>query len=129
MTPQEILSEAATTITERGKQYGGVEDCFSLAAQLSTLLLGRAFTAADVAAVQMAVKLARLGQTKDHHDSLIDLVNYTAFRAAFLENARPRANVPLADLVQEAIAQTDAEIARTDAQVEAVRRSLAVAAE
>lgn len=82
--PQEILQRASAIINERGAVYGsGIEQNFKRAAQIASLKLNKEFTARDVCVILESVKDARLALNFGHEDSLLDRINYAAFRAAF----------------------------------------------
>lgn len=89
MNPFNILHEAAMLIDERGQSYGGIEQSFDTAAQLSSLKLGRPISAYDVATVLESVKDARLVQNPTHWDSFVDGINYRAFRAMLSGAVKP----------------------------------------
>ena len=86
MTPQELLLEAANIIDQRGEGYGGIENNFQLAADLSTLRLGREFHPYEIAIIMACVKNARAFNSPDHLDSHVDAVNYELFAAMFAED-------------------------------------------
>lgn len=83
MHHQDVLNTAINTIRERGKEYGDVLPSFVRAANIASAILDRRVTAFDVSVVMIAVKMSRLAQNKEHEDSWIDLVAYTAFAAQF----------------------------------------------
>jgi Domain of unknown function (DUF6378) len=78
-----VLNSAVTTISQRGNEYGDIHPNFVRAATIASCLLDKKLTAFDVAAVMMAVKMARLTHNRDHEDSWVDLTAYTAFAAQF----------------------------------------------
>ena len=87
---EKLLAEAAVLIAgDRQKDYGPPSENFALVSRLWNLWLharGRAatspvtflLTAADVAAMMMLLKIARLARTPDHHDSMTDIAAYAA---------------------------------------------------
>ena len=85
----EIIENALAILTERGANYGGVEESFTRAAALAALKLNKNVTPYDVAIILESVKDARRAQTPDHYDSHVDGINYRAFAAEFaLKGAR-----------------------------------------
>jgi hypothetical protein len=80
---KDFLQEAARVLGERGVNYGGVEESFTRAAGIASLILGKSVSARDVALVLHSVKLARLSQSHDHFDSYVDGINYLAFAGEF----------------------------------------------
>ena len=78
-----VLNSAVTTISNRGNEYGDIHPNFVRAATIASCLLDKKLTAFDVAAVMMAVKMARLTHNREHEDSWVDLTAYTAFAAQF----------------------------------------------
>ena len=83
MNHRDILNSAITTIGQRGQEYGDVLPSFVRAANIASSVLDRKITAFDVAAIMVAVKLSRLANNREHTDSWVDLVAYTAFAAQF----------------------------------------------
>lgn len=81
--PRKILDRAKSLIGYRGASYGGIEDSFGRAAKIASLKLNREFTAHDVVVILESVKDARLAINPSHEDSLIDRINYAAFRVIF----------------------------------------------
>lgn len=96
-TPREALLLEAMEIThkDRNKNYGNPEDNFQQIANLWNAYLGdRAkkarhaanysaenpftLTSADVAIMSMLIKVARLANNPDHHDSAVDVAGYAA---------------------------------------------------
>ena len=79
-----FLSEAAQTMLERGKQYDQPdgERSFERAAKVFNAITGYEITAADVALVQVCIKLVRSQSRADpHRDSLLDAVAYMSLHA------------------------------------------------
>lgn len=77
------LLRAALEITtgERAKAYGHPVDNLGRTARLLQAYcegMDREFTIGDVAAVMILVKLARLHQSPDHYDSLLDIAGYVS---------------------------------------------------
>ena len=76
-----ILDAAKRVVYGRGeKDYGHPTQNFQEIADLWTVLLGRQLTepitALQVAQLNIATKLARLINTPDHRDSMIDIAGY-----------------------------------------------------
>ena len=88
MDPKGILDAAAARITDRGVNYGGIEQNFERAAALATLKLDKHISAYEVAIILESVKDARRATSPDHYDSHIDGINYRAF-ALMLSEAKP----------------------------------------
>ena len=76
----ELLREAlALTGGERQDAYGHPSDNLGRTARLMDAYLDgldRPLTIGDVAALMTCVKLARLHQSPDHYDSLLDIAGY-----------------------------------------------------
>ena len=83
MNHTEILTTAASTLRERGHQYGPVELCFDRASQLASIRLNKAVSMYDVAIIMSCVKQARQTENPTLVDSFIDDVNYTAIAGQF----------------------------------------------
>lgn len=85
MTRSEILTRAAEIVNgEREQQYGKPEDNFAqIAAHWTQHVLGRygvriPFDGKDVAAMMIAVKLARISTGAGKGDNWIDIAGYAA---------------------------------------------------
>jgi len=85
MTRSEILDTAKHAVCgERDKQYGKPEDNFAqIAAHWSQHIKGRygvriPFDGVDVAAMMIAVKLARISTGAGKNDNWIDIAGYAA---------------------------------------------------
>lgn len=86
MTPHELLKFAGEIISERGTNYGDIENNFQLIADLASLRLGRDFHPYEIAIILACVKNARAFASPDHLDSHVDAVNYELFAATFAED-------------------------------------------
>lgn len=83
MNPHDLLQQASEIISERGENYGGIEDNFQLIADLASLRLGRNIHPFEVAIIMVCVKNARAFSSPTHIDSRLDAMNYEAFAAMF----------------------------------------------
>ena len=83
MNPHDLLQQASEIISERGENYGGIEDNFQLIADLASLRLGRDIHPFEVATIMVCVKNARAFSDPTHIDSRLDAMNYEAFAAMF----------------------------------------------
>ena len=83
MNPHDLLQQASEIISERGENYGGIEDNFQLVADLASLRLGRDIHPFEVATIRVCVKNARAFSDPTHIDSRLDAMNYEAFAAMF----------------------------------------------
>lgn len=77
--PHKVLDEAAEIIGERGKSYGGVEECFTEISLLFSRTTGRMLSPYDVAMLMVCVKLARMNQSPGKRDNYLDCINYLSF--------------------------------------------------
>jgi len=84
--PYDLLRQASEIISERGENYGGIEDNFQLIADLASLRLGRDIHPYEIAVIMVCVKNARAFSTPTHMDSRIDAMNYEAFAATFAQD-------------------------------------------
>lgn len=84
--PYDLLRQASDIISERGENYGGIEDNFQLIADLASLRLGRDIHPYEIAVIMVCVKNARAFCTPDHMDSHVDAMNYEAFAATFAQD-------------------------------------------
>ena len=77
---------AGDVISERGANYGGIEDNFQLISDLASLRLGRDFHPYEIAVIMACVKNARAFASPNHLDSHVDAMNYEMFAATFAED-------------------------------------------
>jgi hypothetical protein len=75
---KDILTNAADTITERGATHGHYDITMLRTAQLWSTFLERELDPTDVAVCMALVKLARIMETRNVHDSWLDAVAYFA---------------------------------------------------
>ena len=76
-----FLREAISVMEQRGQQYdqSGGERSFEKAAKVFNAITGYEITAADIALVQVCIKLVRSqSRAEPHRDSLLDAVAYMA---------------------------------------------------
>lgn len=92
---ERLLRDALSAVTgERRKSYGDPEDNFATVADLWVTYLERRLrialrdpngvpfiTPGDVAQMMILVKVARLAQTPNHRDSMLDIAGYAACAA------------------------------------------------
>ena len=79
MTRKECLDAAGKAVlTDRAREYGRPEDCFGLIAALWSRYTERDISTADVAAMMILLKLARVEGNPRHADSWVDIAGYAA---------------------------------------------------
>lgn len=72
-----ILQIADGLVTgDRAKAYGHPRDNWGRTAEIASAMLGIKLTAAQCVLVAQAMKFARLQQTPDHRDSIVDIAGY-----------------------------------------------------
>lgn len=77
-----VLREALEIVDgDRDTLYGDPTENHTRAAAIFNAIAGRELSAADIAMVQIAVKLARLHNRPGHRDSHVDLAGYAALLA------------------------------------------------
>jgi hypothetical protein len=79
MQPDDLLRQAADLINTRGQTYGDFRHNLQLAADISSLRLGRPIHPYEVATILVATKNARAFVTPSHEDSHIDAAVYEIF--------------------------------------------------
>lgn len=102
---EKLLNEAMEiTHKDRNAQYGSPEDNFKqIAALWNAYYFARLsnrptraapfeFEPADVAVMNMLIKVARLSKTPTHHDSAVDIAGYAACLAEIQESLRNRSD-------------------------------------
>ena len=86
MTRKECLDHAAKAVlTDRAREYGAPEDCLTLIAALWSRYTGCDISTADVAAMMLLLKLARVEWNSRHADSWVDIAGYAACGAECAE--------------------------------------------
>ena len=79
MTRKECLDAAGKAVlTDRAREYGHPEDNFGLIAALWSRYTERDISSADVAAMMILLKLARIEGNPRHADSWVDIAGYAA---------------------------------------------------
>lgn len=74
-----ILEEALAAVNgPRQEAYGNAFDNWTRTAALMSPVVGEDLTAEKAILLMVQVKVARLLQTPDHHDSIVDLAGYAA---------------------------------------------------
>jgi hypothetical protein len=74
----EALKEAAATIAARGETYGDPIENMNRTANLWGGVLTRPVSASQVALCMIQLKIARLMETPNHKDSVVDIMGYAA---------------------------------------------------
>ena len=81
-----LLEDAAhITGTERNAVYGDPVELHRHIARIFNAMTGRDVTAAEIVAVHMATKIARMIASPDHRDSHVDLMAYAGIRYECVE--------------------------------------------
>jgi len=73
-----MLKEAFRTVEERGKVYGPAKENMERTAKLWSVVMKREVTAMEVALCLVQLKVARLVESPDHADSVLDIAGYAA---------------------------------------------------
>jgi hypothetical protein len=83
--PGDLLTHAFELINARGIEYNTdtIEQHFREVAAVVSVVLGKPFTARDVAMVMAVVKLIRTKASPEKLDNYVDGMNYLAFAACF----------------------------------------------
>lgn len=81
---QEFLNEVASTLDNRGVDYGGVEDNFADIAAMWSAIAGVEIRADQVGLMMIALKLVRANKT-NKRDNLLDIAGYAAHVAKIQE--------------------------------------------
>ena len=81
MNALEFINTVASTLQERGDQYGPIRENVNRIAAIAYLISGEPVDPLLVVRVLVAVKLSRLAQDARHLDSVIDLAGYSAIWA------------------------------------------------
>jgi Domain of unknown function (DUF6378) len=86
MNHKDVLYKSASILNERGSNYGDIEEMFTDAALMASIVLGKDITKYDVTTIFEMVKLRRRRSNPKLADNYIDNINYTAFSAQFALN-------------------------------------------
>ncbi len=79
MTRAEVLDNAKNIVTgHREEDYGTPEDNFGMVARLWSRYLGYTVNSADVSAMMILLKIARIRTGKGTEDCWIDIAGYAA---------------------------------------------------
>lgn len=86
-TPRsKLLNEVMEIVhKDRNANYGNPEDNFAQIARLWSAYKNTTFSSADVAIMNMLIKVARLAKSPQHHDSAVDIAGYAACLADIQE--------------------------------------------
>ena len=90
MDHKQVLAEAARLLSDRGQQYGAVQESFRRAAAIASLKLGFEILPFEVCVILESVKDARRAYDHTKLDSYVDGINYAAFAAEFAEAYNPQ---------------------------------------
>lgn len=83
---EKLLLDAANVVCgERQEQYGDIEDCFEIIADLWTGYLDTGVTKRDVANMMILLKVAR-NKNCSHRDNWVDIAGYAACGAEIEHN-------------------------------------------
>lgn len=72
-----VIQEATQIVAKRGRDYGDPRPNHERIAAIWTVILGRKIEPHEVVLCMLGVKVARLVETPDHRDSMIDLCGYS----------------------------------------------------
>lgn len=119
MDHKQVLSECIRILSDRGEQYGSVQDSFRRAAAIASLKLGFEILPYEICVILESVKDARRAYDHTKLDSYVDGINYTAFAAEFAEAYNPSSftvrkaapkQVPENPAVSEALRKVEEEL-------------------
>ena len=74
---QSVIQEATQIVAKRGRDYGDPRPNHERIAAIWTVILGRKIEPHEVVLCMLGVKVARLVETPDHRDSMVDLCGYS----------------------------------------------------
>ena len=86
MNHKDVLYKSVSILNERGSNYGDIDEMFTDAALMASIVLGKDITKYDVTTIFEMVKLRRRRANPKLADNYIDNINYTAFSAQFALN-------------------------------------------
>ena len=88
MNKNELLDACKAALNSRGQHYGNVLENHNRIAKIWSLILGIDVTEEQVALMMVGLKVARLIETPDHQDSIIDLAGYAATLSECVEEKK-----------------------------------------
>ena len=88
MNKNELLDACKVALNSRGQHYGKVLENHSRIAKIWSVIVGSEITEEQVALMMVGLKVARLVETPDHQDSILDIAGYAAVMSECIEEKK-----------------------------------------
>ena len=88
MNKNELLDACKAVLNSRGQHYGNVYENHKRIAEIWSIILGFKVTEEQVLLMMIGLKVARLIQTPNHQDSIIDTAGYAAALSELIEEKK-----------------------------------------
>ena len=92
MNKNQLLDACKVALNSRGQHYGKVLENHSRIAKIWSVILGSDVTEEQVALMMVGLKVARLVETPDHQDSILDIAGYAAVMSECIEEKKTQKN-------------------------------------
>ena len=90
MNKNQLLDACKVALNSRGQHYGKVLENHSRIAKIWSLIIGSEVTEEQVALMMVGLKVARLIETPDHQDSILDIAGYAAVMSECIEEKKTK---------------------------------------
>ena len=90
MNKNELLDACKVALNSRGQHYGKVLENHNRIAKIWSIILGSDITEEKVALMMVGLKVARLIETPDHQDSILDIAGYAAVMSECVEEKKTK---------------------------------------
>ena len=90
MNKNELLDACKVALNSRGQHYGKVLENHNRIAKIWSLIIGSDITEEQVALMMVGLKVARLIETPDHQDSILDIAGYAAVMSECIEEKKSK---------------------------------------
>ena len=88
MNKNQLLDACKVALNSRGQHYGKVLENHNRIAKIWSLIIGSDITEEQVALMMVGLKVARLIETPDHQDSILDIAGYAAVMSECVEEKK-----------------------------------------
>jgi len=88
MNKNQLLDACKVALNSRGQHYGKVLENHNRIAKIWSLIIGSDITEEQVALMMVGLKVARLIETPDHQDSILDIAGYAAVMSECIEEKK-----------------------------------------
>jgi len=88
MNKNQLLDACKVALNSRGQHYGKVLENHNRIAKIWSLIIGSEITEEQVALMMVGLKVARLIETPDHQDSILDIAGYAAVMSECIEEKK-----------------------------------------